>query len=135
MDSFNPFENINFDIIYNYVDRNDFIKYFRMIVTVCGYILLRSLYTTYAGKKHVERQLEQDKKDKEEEEEKKIKEEEEKEQKLQDEAQTFGWGKKTKASTKSRQAALELEMDELRIRHQNAYDAAEDHDIDDLLED
>lgn len=87
----------------------------------------------YASKKHVERQIAMDEQEKAREPELKAKEEAEAQQKLEDEAQTFGWGKKTRAKYKSRQAILEQEIAELRNRE--AFDADSDEDIKDLLED
>lgn len=58
----------------------------------------------------------------------------EKYQKLEDEAQTFGWGKVTRRNVKKQEKALADATEALRESHQGAYDAAEDHDIEDLLE-
>lgn len=124
-----------FDIIFDYVDKESFIKYFRLIVVVCGYIILRGIYQSYANKYHVKRQVAMDEKEKLE---KPIKEAEEKkkqEESLKKEAETFGWGKKTRRDNKLKEAYIETQFNDLRQRHQSAYDAAEDHDIDDLLED
>lgn len=57
------------------------------------------------------------------------------EESLEKEANEFGWGKKTRKNVKTTQAVLEQLAEETRQRHQSAYDAQEDADIEDLLED
>lgn len=76
-----------------------------------------------------------DEKEKLEKPEKERKAREEGQQKLEKEAASFGWGKKTRRNIKVSQSVLDDQLMEVRERHQTAYDAAEDHDIDELLED
>lgn len=124
-----------FEWIFDYVDREQFTKYLRLIIVVSCYILFRSYYTKYASQKLVKKQMEQDKKEKAEKPARESAERKALEEKLVAEAETVGWGKKTRKNVKLQQQYLEQQAAELRERHQTAYDAAEDNDIEDLLED
>lgn len=124
-----------FDFIFNYVDKASFLKYFRVVIIICGYVIIRGLYMNWAGKYHIRKQVERDEKEKAEKPSKDAKAKAELEEKLANEAKTFGWGKKTRKDNKLKEAIIEREFNELRQRQQSAYDAAEDHDIEDLLED
>lgn len=124
-----------FELIYDWVDRETFIKYFRLIVVVSVYILARRIYSNYAKTSMIKRQIKIDEREKLEKPEKERKKVEDKEKKLKEEAKTFGWGKKTRRNIKLQEQVLIDTADELRFRAQNAYDAAEDNDIEDLLED
>lgn len=124
-----------FEFIYDYVDRELYVKYLRLTIIVAAYIIFRSFYSKWAQQKQVKRQLEIDQKEKAEKPERERKEKEDKEQELKREAAAFGWGKKTRKNVKLTETKLEEQLSELRERHQTAYDAAEDHDIDYLLED
>lgn len=123
-----------FEFMYNYVDQDNFKKYFRLIMIVCVYLFMRTWYTNFAKQKEIQRKLEEDKLYKEE---KAKREQEEKEQKIENveqEAQSFGWGKTTRRNVKRQEQILEEKIKEVNEANQSAYDAAEDHDIDDLLE-
>lgn len=124
-----------FAFVYNYVDKDTLHKYLRLTIIVCLYVFLRSYYSNYAKQKEIQRKIDEDKREKELEKEKAKTEEAETLSKLDDEAQTFGWGKATRRTVKRQSAALKQQAEDLREYHQSAYDAAEDHDIDDLLED
>ncbi|CAK7894852.1 processing of GAS1 and ALP protein 2 [[Candida] anglica] len=124
-----------FEFIFDYVERESFTKYLRLIIFIATYIIFRKYYSDWAKMKQVKRQIEQDNKEKEEKPEKDRKKRAEIEEKLTQEAATFGWGKKTRKNVKLSQSILEEQATELRERHQTAYDAQEDHDIEDLLED
>lgn len=124
-----------FEFIYDYVDRETFIKYFRLIVVVSVYLLARTWYSNYAKNALVNRQIAIDEKEKLDKPAKEKAKLELEEKKLKDEAKTFGWGKKTRRNVKLQQQILQDTADELRYRVQGSYDAAEDHDIEDLLED
>lgn len=80
------------------------------------------------------RELDLDKQEQDRDAELKEQKKQEKLQKLEDEAKTFGWGKTTRRNVKRQEQALAEATESLRERHQGAYDAAEDHDIEDLLE-
>lgn len=123
------------DFIYNYVDKDNFTKYFRLVMVVCGYILFRGLYQNWATQYHVKQQVKRDEEEKALKEDRDAKEEKEKTQKLLDEAESFGWGKKTRKENKLKEAYIEHQFNEIRQRNQSSYDAQEDHDIDHLLED
>lgn len=124
-----------FAFVYNYVDKDTLHKYLRLTIIVCLYVFLRSYYSNYAKQKEIQRKIDEDKREKALEKEKAETEEAETLSKLDDEAQTFGWGKATRRTVKRQSAALKQQAEDLREYHQSAYDAAEDHDIDDLLED
>lgn len=124
-----------FEFIFDYVEKDTFYKYFRLLIFVTLYILFRKYYSEWAKHKQIKRQLEIDEKEKLEKPGKEREEKLEAEQALQREAASFGWGKKTRKNVKLQESILTQEADELRERHQTAYDAAEDHDIEDLLED
>ena len=124
-----------FESVFDYVDRDEFTKYIRLLIIVSCYILFRKYYTKYASLKLIKRQLEQDKKEKEEKPARDSAERQALHDKLAAEAETIGWGKKTRKNVQVHQLILEAQAAELRERHQTAYDAAEDNDIEDLLED
>lgn len=124
-----------FEFIYDYVERETFIKYFRLTVVVSVYILARKLYSNFAKDALIKRQIAIDEKEKLEKPAKEQAKLEEREKKLEAEAKSFGWGKKTRRNVKLQEKVLNDTIDELRFREQGAYDAAEDHDIEDLLED
>ncbi|EGV64779.1 hypothetical protein PSN45_005125 [Yamadazyma tenuis] len=124
-----------FDFIFDYVDRESYTKYFRLVVAVCGYIIVRGLYQKWATKFHIQQEVNRDNAEKAAKPAKDAELQKQYEEKLQQEAKTFGWGKKTRRDTKLKQAYIEDQFNELRQRHQSAYDAAEDHDIEYLLED
>lgn len=124
-----------FQLIYDYFPKEDVQKYIRLVIFVGCYFFFRKYYTNWARKKQLERQLADDAKEKAEKPEKDRKEKEDLEQKLSNETKSFGWGKKTRAREKKKQAIVEQILDEERARYQSAYDAQEDHDIEDLLED
>lgn len=124
-----------FEVIFDYVERDDFFKYLRLTVLVAAYVIVRKYYSQWASYKQVKRQIEIAKREREAKPEKDRAEREALEASLAKESQTFGWGKKTRESVKLSANLLEAEAADLRQRHQTAYDAAEDHDIEDLLED
>lgn len=124
-----------FEFIFDYVDRDSFTKYLRLTVFVAAYAIFRKYYSEWAKMKQVKRQLEMDKIEQAEKPEKDRKKKLEDDKKLAEEAATFGWGKKTRKNVKLTEAKIQESMQELRERHQSAYDAQEDHDIEDLLED
>ncbi|KAL7665127.1 Processing of GAS1 and ALP protein 2 [[Candida] zeylanoides] len=124
-----------FEVIFDYVERDDFFKYLRLTVLVAAYVIVRKYYSQWASYKQVKRQIEIAKREREAKPEKDRAAREALEASLAQESQTFGWGKKTRESVKLSANLLEAEAADLRQRHQTAYDAAEDHDIEDLLED
>ncbi|KAK6202476.1 uncharacterized protein RJT21DRAFT_118517 [Scheffersomyces amazonensis] len=134
MSDINPNETIK-DFIFSYVDESDFYKYLRLAIVVCAYIIFRKYYAQWAGSRATKHQLAQDEKEKLNKPEKDRKAREEAEKQLEEESKTFGWGKQTRKNVKLTQAFLEETLQEQRQRHQTAYDMAEDHDIEDLLED
>lgn len=123
-----------FEFLYNYVEKDTLHKYLRLTVIVCIYLFVRTYYTNWSKQKQVRRQLDLDKKEKEMDAERKEQKEQEKIEKLDAEAKTFGWGKTTRRNVKKQEQALTEATEALRDQYQGAYDAAEDHDIDDLLE-
>ncbi|KAG2733993.1 hypothetical protein G9P44_003518 [Scheffersomyces stipitis] len=124
-----------FEFIFEFVDREIFIKYFRLIVFVCAYLIIRQYYTKYATNKLAKKQFDDDERELALKPEKEKKQKEELQKKLDTEAKTFGWGKKTRKTVKHTEAILTEAAEELRQRNQTFYNAAEDHDIEDLLED
>ncbi|KAI5950735.1 hypothetical protein KGF54_003809 [Candida jiufengensis] len=124
-----------FEKIYEYVDKDTFQKYFRLTIVICAYLIFRKYYSQWASKKQNENQLKQDEQEKLEKPAKEAKAQEEIAENLEKEANEFGWGKKTRKNVKITEAVLEQIATETRQRHQTAYNAQEDHDIEDLLED
>lgn len=124
-----------FEFIYNYVEKESFQKYLRLTIIVCIYVFARGYYSKWAQQKHIQNQLAIDRKEEELEEERKEQQETEKIEQLDKEAKTFGWGKATRRNVKLQEKVLQDTAEELRERHQGHYDAAEDHDIEYLLED
>lgn len=122
------------EFIYNYVDKETFKKYFRLTIIVCIYIFARGYYSNWSKQRQVKNQLDLDNKMKEQEKAHKEKKEEEKLERVDDEAKSFGWGKATRRKVKHQEKILQDAAEEIRETNQSAYDAAEDHDIDDLLE-
>lgn len=120
--------------IYNYVEKDSFQKYLRLTVIVCFYVMLRTYYSSYAKNKEISRKLEEDKREKETRKEREHAKVESEMNLLDEEARTFGWGKTTRRNVKRQTRELEDRVEELREYHQGTYDAAEDHDIEDLLE-
>ncbi|KAK6460560.1 hypothetical protein DFJ63DRAFT_320729 [Scheffersomyces coipomensis] len=133
MSDINPNETMK-DFIFKYLDEGDFYKYLRLSIVVCAYLIFRKYYSKWAGNKQANDQFAQDKKELEAKPEKDRIAREEAERKLEEESKTFGWGKQTRKNVKSTQAFLEEQIEEQRQRHQTAYDAAEDHDIEYLLD-
>lgn len=125
---------VPFAFIYNYVEKDSFHKYLRLTIIVCFYVLARTYYSSYAKNKEISRKLEEDKIEKETRKEREQAKVEDEMTKLDEEARTFGWGKTTRRNVKRQTRELEDRVEELREYHQGTYDAAEDHDIDDLLE-
>lgn len=128
-------QQVPFEFIFEYVERDKFMKYFRLIVIIGGYLIVRSLYQGWAKNYHIKRQVERDEKEKVLKKEKEAQQEQAKVDRLNEEAEGFGWGKKTRKNIKLQQDKVEQQINEIRQRQQTAYDAAEDHDIDHLLED
>lgn len=124
-----------FEFVYNYVEPEKFKQYFRLFLFIVVYIMFRGYYSNWAKQRQVKAQLEQDKREAEEKPERERQEREAQLQKIEEEAQLFGWGKQTRSKAKRNEAILQEAVAELRERNQLAYDAAEDHDIEDLLED
>lgn len=124
-----------FEFIYNYVDQEKFKSYFRLFLFIIIYIMVRGYYTNWAKQRQVKHQLAEDKREAEEKPERERQEREARLQEIEEEAQLFGWGKQTRSKAKKNEALLQEAVAELRERNQLAYDAAEDHDIEDLLED
>ncbi|KAI3403827.2 hypothetical protein KGF56_003387 [Candida oxycetoniae] len=124
-----------FDEIYDYVEKDTFKKYFRLAVVIFAYLIFRKLYSQWASKKQTDYQLRLDAQEKKLKAERDEKERLEAENKLNKEASEFGWGKKTRKNVKVTELVLEQMAQETRQRHQTSYDAQEDADIDDLLED
>lgn len=122
------------EFIYDYADKESVHKYLRLTIIVCMYIFVRSIYSNWAKQKAIRNQLEQDKREKEQDAERKEQESTQKMEKLDQEAETFGWGKATRRNVKKQEQRLQATAEELQERYQGGYDAAEDHDIDDLLE-
>lgn len=124
-----------FDEIFDYVDRDTFFQYFRLTLVVCTYLIFRKYYSSWAIKKQTATQLEQDKREQSEKSEREAKESIEKFDTISNEAKEFGWGKKTRNNVKLTEAVLAEYSEQQRQRNQTSYDAQEDADIDDLLED
>lgn len=124
-----------FEFIFDYIDEDKYRKYFRVFLVVIVYVLFRGYYSEWAKQKQVKRQLEIDEQEKLEKPERDRKEAEEHREKLEKEAKLMGWGKLTRAKAKRNEAILQEAVSQLRERNQLAYDAAEDNDIEDLLED
>lgn len=124
-----------FEIIFQYIDHDSFYKYLRLLIIVGMYLMCRNIYSEYAKQSQVKRQIALDEKEKLEKPVKEERERAEKEEALEKDAASFGWGKKTRKNVKLQESILQQESEDLRQRYQSAYDAAEDHDIEDLLED
>lgn len=124
-----------FEIIFEYLEEDKFYKYLRLLIIVGVYLMCRNIYSEYAKQHQIKRQLEIDEKEKLEKPAKEEREKAEKEEALAKEAAAFGWGKKTRKNVKLQQSILEQEAEDLRQGYQSAYNAAEDHDIEGLLED
>ncbi|KAG7193205.1 uncharacterized protein KQ657_000965 [Scheffersomyces spartinae] len=123
-----------FEFIYNYVDKEEFTKYLRLTIVISFYFFCRHYYTKWATQHQIKRQIAMDNQEKLEKPEREKKEREAEQKRLEDEAASFGWGKKTRRNLKVSEAVLNDQLMQVRERHQSAYDAAEDHDIEDLLE-
>lgn len=123
-----------FNFIYNYVEKDTLHKYLRLTIIVCFYVFARTYYSNYAKTREIARKLEEDKKERETRSERDRAKVEDEMNKLDEEARSFGWGKTTRRNVKRQTRELESRVEELREYHQGTYDAAEDHDIDDLLE-
>lgn len=124
------------DFIYEYVDKDTFKKYFRLVIIVCIYVFVRGYYSTYAKQRQIRRQLDLDSKEKERAASKEASLDDAKKE-LEDVDEKnlgFGWGKATRRKVKTQEKVMQITEEEVRKRKQTAYDAAEDHDIDHLLE-
>ncbi|MCP8716283.1 MAG: hypothetical protein M5E90_02570 [Asgard group archaeon] len=124
-----------FDEIFDYVEKDLFYKYFRLFLVVCTYLIFRKYYSSWAAKKQTQTQFAEDERELAEKSEREAREKKQNFDKLNDEAKEFGWGKKTRQNVKLTEALLEEYVAEQRQRKQTAYDAQEDADIEDLLED
>lgn len=123
-----------FNFIYKYVDEEQFKKYFRLIIIVCVYLFFRTWYTNWAKTKEIARRIEEDNRLAEARKSEREAEATEKFELLDNEAATFGWGKATRRNVKRQEHVLNEAAEQLRAAEQSTYDAAEDHDIEDLLE-
>lgn len=123
-----------FNFIYKYVDEEQFKKYFRLIIIVCVYLFFRTWYTNWAKTKEIARRIEEDNRLAEARKNEKEAEATEKFELLDNDAATFGWGKATRRNVKRQEHVLNEAAEQLRAAEQSTYDAAEDHDIEDLLE-
>lgn len=121
--------------IYNHVDEDVFKKYFRLVIIVCVYIFARQFYANWAKQKQIRHQLAADKAEKEMEQQRRETEASEVLERVDNEAKGFGWGKATRRNVKHQEKVLQDTSEQLRQQAQDGYDAAEDHDIEDLLED
>ncbi|EMG48503.1 PGA2 Processing of GAS1 and ALP protein 2 [Candida maltosa Xu316] len=124
-----------FDEIYDYVEKDTFMKYFRLFLVVCTYLIFRKYYSSWAVKKQTQAQYAQDERELAEKSARDAREKKETIEKIETEAQEFGWGKKTRNNVKLTEAVLQEYAAQQRQRNQSAYDAQEDVDIEDLLED
>lgn len=124
-----------FEFIFDYVDKESFTKYLRLTVVVGFYLIFRQYYSKWAQSKAVKRQVDEDNIEKAEKPEKERLEKLAQQEELIKESKAFGWGKKTRNTVKLQQAQLEEQLSEVRERNQSSYDAQEDHDIEELLED
>ncbi|CAK9436433.1 uncharacterized protein LODBEIA_P09910 [Lodderomyces beijingensis] len=124
-----------FDEIYDYVEKDTFKRYFRLAIFIFAYLIFRKYYAQWAGKRQTEHQLQLDEQEKLERPQREAEAQAELESNLNKEANEFGWGKKTRKNVKLTQTVLEQIASETRQRHQTSYDAQEDADIEDLLED
>lgn len=124
-----------FDEIFDYVDKDTFFQYFRLSLVVFTYLIFRKYYSGWASKKQLQTQLAEDERESAEKSDREIKEKKEIFDKLNDEAKEFGWGKKTRKNVKLTEIILQEYAAEQRQRNQTSYDAQEDADIEDLLED
>lgn len=118
------------DFIDNYLDKKNIQKYLRLIVIVCVYLSVRTWYTNWTKQRQVRRQLDLDK----QEQERDTQLADSKIKKFENEAQSFGWGKTTRRNVKRQEKALAEATAALCEAHQTTYDAAEDRDIEELLE-
>lgn len=123
-----------FEVIFDYVDKDQFFKYLKLVIIVAGYLFFREIYSNHMKIKQVEKQLKEDEEIKANKPEADRKKREEEDQRLENEAKTFGWGKRTRKNAKLAQRAIEDRAEET-YNLSSAYNAAEDHDIDYLLED
>lgn len=124
-----------FEFIFEYIEQDKFYKYFRLLIIVGMYMFCRRIYTEYAKQSQIKRQIAIDEQEKLEKPAREERERAEKQEALEKEAASFGWGKKTRKNVKLQETILKQESEDLRQRYQSSYDAAEDHDIEDLLED
>lgn len=124
-----------FEFIFEYIEQDKFYKYFRLLIIVGMYMFCRRIYTEYAKQSQIKRQIAIDEQEKLEKPAREERERAEKQEALEKEAASFGWGKKTRKNVKLQETILQQESEDLRQRYQSSYDAAEDHDIEDLLED
>ncbi|EDK41924.1 hypothetical protein LELG_00102 [Lodderomyces elongisporus NRRL YB-4239] len=124
-----------FEEIYDYVEKDTFKRYFRLAIFIFAYLIFRKYYSQWAGKRQTEHQLRIDAEEKAKKAEREAEAQREIDEKLNKEAQEFGWGKKTRKNVKVTEMVLEQIALETRQRHQSAFDAQEDADIEDLLED
>lgn len=124
-----------FEGIFDYVDKDTYMLYMRLFCVLSFYLVARKWYTNWARQRQIKTQMEADEKEKSEKEERDKKAAQELEERLEAEANTFGWGKKTRKNVKLQEAILSSQVADLRERHQTSFNEAEDHDIEDLLED
>lgn len=124
-----------FEFIYDYVSKEDFLKYMRLVIVVSVYIMFRGFYQNWAKNKQLQRQVAMDEQENATRAEQEQRKKDELESELVSEEKQFGWGRKTRANEKRKAVILEEALQEVRERNQSAYDAQEDSDIEDLLED
>lgn len=104
------------------------------MIIVCVYLFFRTWYTNWAKTKEIADRIAEDNRLAEEKKNQKETETTEKFEELDKEASTFGWGKATRRNVKRQEHVLNEAAERLREQEQSTYDAAEDHDIEDLLE-
>ncbi|CAI5755556.1 unnamed protein product [Candida verbasci] len=124
-----------FDEIYDYVEKDTFIRYFRLSIFIFAYLVFRKYYSNWAAKKQSDHQARLDALEKENKpEQERIAKEQELEL-LESESKEFGWGKKTRRNVKVTEHVLNDIAAEQNLRNQSFYNAQEDADIEELLED
>lgn len=117
--------------------RDGLIKYIRLVVLIACYVLARRYFTNWSKTRQVAQQVARDKQEKQDRLDGKIQDAEEpiKGSVNPELTSSFGWGKKTASLQKQKQKVVNDLVEQVRQETQSQYDAAEDHDIDYLLED
>lgn len=120
------------------LSRESLQKFIRLVMIMACYVLARGYYTNWSKTRQVAKQIARDKQNQQARIDVKLAESMEDskcELMSEKEVVSFGWGKKTLQIQKEKEKKVKKLAEQVLQKNQTQYDAAEDHDIENLLQD